>query len=100
MPRSPVDQEDFQAWLDHPVTRWARLRFRLEATAVAEAQRDHLLNSSPALTPPQWAELQAQSARLLGRCSGLMEFADLSYDAIREETDDEIKEMESKSDGV
>jgi hypothetical protein len=94
MPRSLVDQEDFLAWLEHPVTKWARDRLRAEAVAVSQHQAEHLLNSSPSLPPQEWATEQVRSARLLGRCSGLMEFADLTYDAVREETQEEIDEME------
>jgi hypothetical protein len=97
MPRSPVDQEDFLAWLEHPVTRWARDRQRLRAVEIAENQRDYLLNNSPTRTPQEWAQDQVQSARLLGLCEGIMEFAELSYGNVREETDDEIKELEKNA---
>jgi hypothetical protein len=94
MPRSPVDQEDFLAWLDHPVTKWAREQFRVRALAVADQQRDHLFNSSPSQTAVEWSASQARAANLLGLCEGLMNFADLTYDAVREETQEEIDEME------
>lgn len=96
MPQSPVDQEAFLAWLEHPVTRWARDQFRVRALAIADQQRDHLFNSSPSQTAVEWADSQAKASNLLGLCEGLMNFADVTYDAIREETDEEIKELEKK----
>lgn len=89
-----VDEEDFIAWLDHPITKWARDRFRLEAADLAQQQSEHLLNNSPSLKPEEWAQAQSQAAHLLGRCSGLMQFADLTYDMVRED-DDESKESKA-----
>jgi hypothetical protein len=94
MPRSPVDQEDFLAWLEHPVTRWARDRQRLRAVEIANLHRDHLFNSSLALSPTEWAAAQPRAAHLLGLCEGIIEFVELSYIDVRE---DEIAEMESKA---
>ena len=93
MPRSPVDQEDFQAWLDHPVTAWVRGRFKEQAVISAREQADNLLDQSQ-LTPLQWAEQQPRAAHRKGLCDGLMQFVLLDYEAVREETDEELAEME------
>ena len=97
MPRSKVDQDSFLLWMEHPVTLWVRDRLRLEAQSQTQWQAEQLLNSSPSLSPAEWAAEQAKAARLLGRCNGLMEVAELTYDAVREETEDEIKDMEKKA---
>jgi hypothetical protein len=97
MPQSPVDQEEFQAWLDHPVTAWVRRRLKLSAEEVAQSQADLLFNRSPAATAAEWADQQAKSAQAKGLCDGLMQFVLLDYDAVREETDEEIAEMEKKA---
>ncbi len=97
MPRSPVDQEDFQAWTEHPITKMARDQFRKRALSLAETEQASLFNRSPSMTAQEWADHQAVSAHQQGLCEGLMNFADIKYDAIREETDEEIKELESKA---
>ena len=94
MPRSPVDQEDFQAWLDHPVTKWARGRFQEQAVTSAEQMSADLLNLSPSRTEAEWHQLQSQAAHRKGLCDGLMQFVLLDYAAVREETEEEIAEME------
>lgn len=97
MPRSPVDQEDFLAWLEQPVTRWAREQFRVRAVALAGQRQEYLLNSAASAAPAEWAEAQPKAAHLLGLCEGLMQFAVLDYSAVREETEDEIAEMEKNA---
>ena len=94
MPKSPVDQEDFQAWLEHPVTRWVRQRFREQAQTSAEAQAASLLDLSPSRTALEWADLQGRAAHRKGLCDGFMQIAELDYAAVREETDEEIEAME------
>lgn len=96
MPQSPVDQEEFQAWLDHPVTAWVRRRLQTQAQESGQMQADSLLDLSPS-TPQQWAELQPRAAHRKGLCDGLMQFVLLDYDHVREETDEEIAEMEKKA---
>lgn len=94
MPQSPVDQEDFQAWMDHPVTAWVRKRFKLTVETAAQMEAEHLFNRSPAATAAEWADQQAKSAQAKGRCDGLMEFVQLDYAHVREETDEELEAME------
>jgi hypothetical protein len=94
MAKSQVDPEDFQAWMDNPVTKWVRQRFREKAALMAQTQAELLLNSSVAQTPAEWAVLQLRSAHLLGQCEASMVLADLTYADVREETDEEIAEME------
>ncbi len=97
MPKSKVDPDSFQAWKEsHPVTLWVLSRLQARALLLGDLLSQELqadLTSSPS----ERAERQPRQAHQQGRCDGLMSVVTLDYADVREETDDEIKEMESKT---
>ncbi len=95
MPQSKVDKEDFQAWKASPVTQWFLGRFQQQAEADLQQIQDLVANSLS--HPPQtWADLQPTLAHRKGQCDGLMQMILADYDSVREETDEELAEMEKK----
>lgn len=75
------DKEEFQAWMDSPMTKWVRDKLRLKAQETAQQQQEMLLNSA-VTSPLQWSEAQPRAAHLLGLCEGLMQIVDLEFEQL------------------
>lgn len=96
MPKSKVDQEAFQAWATSQVGQWVRQQLRRKALETAQQVQDQLWAQLPG-PPSQWQETQAQAAHRKGLCDGYLLLTELEYDDVREETPEEIAEMEKKA---
>lgn len=75
MPKPPLDQEDFQAWRDHPVTQWVMGRLKAEA----ERNRQQLARDVLALSltePATWVSRQPSIAVAAAHIDRLFWFAE------------------------
>ncbi len=92
-----LDKEDFQAWKEHPATRWVLDRLQSKATVQAESLQDLLLQMV-GFPPTQWAEEQPQASLAKGFCEGLMAVVEIDYeDLLTDEEAQAIKEAEEKA---
>jgi hypothetical protein len=84
MPSPKVDPEEFQAWLEQPLTRLVLQHFRQEAQSIQERAWPDLLSRS-INSAAEWASQQAQAAYLKALSDAFSAFADITIETIQEE---------------
>jgi uncharacterized phage-associated protein len=87
MPSPKVDPEEFQAWLEQPLTRLVLQHFRQEALSIQERAGPDLLSRSIS-SAAEWASQQAQAAYLKALSDAYDGFANVSLEDIQEEDAD------------
>jgi len=79
-----LDPEEFQIWLEHPITRLVLQHYRGRAQEGFRSLQEQLSNSLLS-GPQEWAAMQSQAAHLRGLFSGFLEVAHVSFEDVNTE---------------
>ena len=77
-----LDPEEFQTWLEQPLTRLVLGHYRQRAEEGLSQVQQHLLAGLTS-EPSHWAHQQAQAAYLKGLFSGFLEVANVSFEEVK-----------------
>lgn len=78
-----MERDDFEAWLDHPVTRIVFKRVDERADAVEEAIKETLFHSTGG-TAAEWADIQGRSGYDRGVVTGIRHVTQLTYEEMED----------------
>jgi hypothetical protein len=84
---SKVEQEEFQAWKDHPLTRLVLSHYSQQAALIQQRAGQGLLQSSTS-SAPEWASQQAQGAYLKALSEAYDAFANVTLEEIQPEDEE------------
>lgn len=78
-----MDKEDFEQWLDSPMTRHVFAKVNERADQIEE-QLKEMLFASTGMTAAEWADLQGRSGYDRGTVAGIRHVTQLTYEEIED----------------